>query len=180
MSTPLTPGERRELRTVVRQRMKVLRADVQQRRAELLAEAEQRLMERYRDQDKAIEDLNWKITEIAEQASREITDVIIAARGDEDGVSIRRPVQLRPPPTLRLHREPGTAPPCHGGRDRITGQKRTAGARPAGSGSAGKALTNIESDAAREFLGSIPTLAELVPSARLREIEAAFDGGGAA
>jgi hypothetical protein len=105
MSTPLTPGERRELRTVVRQRMKVLRADVQQRRAELLAEAEQRLMERYRDQDKAIEDLNWKITEIAEQASREITDVIIAARGDEDGVSIRRPVQLRPPPRLSAYTE---------------------------------------------------------------------------
>jgi len=38
------------------------------------------------------------------------------------------------------------------------------------------AMEGLESEAARAFLARIPTVAELVPAARLREIEAAYDG----
>lgn len=178
----MTPGERRELRTVVRQRMKVLRADVAQRRMELLADAETRLVERYRAQDKQVEDLNFRIAEIAEQASREITDLIIAVRGDADGVSIRRPVHLRAPQVntytenrAQLHRALVAG---------IEAQVKTALLsldRQEADLLQTLALNSLETAAAREFLASIPTVAELVPAARLREIEAAFDGklGGA-
>lgn len=180
MTNAMTPGERRELRTVVRQRMKVLRADVAQRRMELLADAEARLVERYRAQEKQIEDLNFRIAEITEKASREITDLIIANRGEVDGVSIRRPVRLRPP-TLNSHIEDRSQ--LH--RAMVAGiesQVKTALLdldRREADLLQELALSTIETDAAREFLGSIPSVADLVPAARLREIEAAFDGGGA-
>lgn len=182
MTTPqqMTPGERRDLRTVVRQRMKVLRADVAQRRMELLADAERRLVERYRQQDKQIEDLNFAIAEAVEKASREVTDLIIAARGDADGVSIRRPVRLTAPRVnthiedrSQLHRAMTSG---------IEAQVKTALLsldRQEADLLQTLALNSLETAAAREFLAAIPSVAELVPAARLREIEAAFDGKGA-
>lgn len=177
MTDVMTPGERRELRTVVRQRMKVLRADVAQRRMELLADAEARLVERYQAQDKKIEDLNFRIAEIAEQASREITDLIIAERGDQDGVSIRRPIRLGAP-RLSTHIEDRAQ--LH--RAMVAGieaQVKTALLsldRQEADLLQTLALQTLETDAAREFLAAIPSVAELVPAARLREIESAFDG----
>jgi hypothetical protein len=177
MTDVMKPGERRELRTVVRQRMKVLRADVKQRRMELLAESERRLMERYRDQDKQIEDLNFRISEISEQASREITDLILAVRGETAGVSIRRPVRLATPKLStftedrsQLHRAMVAG---------IEAQVETALLdldRKEADLLQSLAMESLETDAARRFLAAIPTVSELVPAARLREIEAAFDG----
>lgn len=178
----MTPGERRELRTVVRQRIKVLRADVAQRRMELLAEAETRLVERYRAQDKQIEDLNFRIAEITEQASREITDLIIANRGDQDGVSIRRPVRLQVPKLnsyiedrAQLHRAMVAGIEAQVKKAQLDLDRREADLLQS------LALSSLETQAARDFLAAIPSVAELVPAARLREIEAAFDGdpGGA-
>lgn len=176
-SQEMTPGERRELRTVVRQRMKVLRADVEQRRMELLSEAEGRLMDRYRSQDKAIEDLNWKIQQIADQASQDITDAILAVRGEADGVSIRRPLRVNVP-RLSSHTEDRAQ--LH--RAMVAGieaQVKTALLsldRQEADLLQTLALNSLETSAAREFLAGIPSVAELVPAARLREIEAAFDG----
>jgi hypothetical protein len=172
----MTPGERRELRTVVRQRLKVLRADVAQRRMELLADAEARLVERYRAQDKQIEDLNFRIAEIAEQASRDITDLIIGARGETEGVSIRRPVRLQTP---RLSSYTEDRSQLH--RAMVAGveaQVKTALLgldRQEADLLQQLALQTIETDAARQFLATIPSVGELVPAARLAEIEATFD-----
>lgn len=175
----MTPGERRELRTVVRQRMKVLRADVAQRRMELLADAERRLMERYRAQDKQVEDLNFRIAEITEQASREITDLIVATRGDADGVSVRRPVRLQTP-RVSTHTEDRSQ--LH--RAMVAGveaQVKTALLsldRQEADLLQSLALHTIETDSARQFLATIPSVADLVPAARLAEIESAFDQRG--
>jgi hypothetical protein len=175
-SDVMTPGERRELRTVVRQRMKVLRADVEQRRMEMLAEAEQRLMERYRDQDKTIEDLNWRIQQIADQASKDITDAILAIRGEADGVSIRRPVKLSAPrlsshieDRTQLHRAMVAGIEAQVKNAQLTLDRQEADLLQT------LALSSIETAAAREFFAQIPSVAELVPAARLREIESAFD-----
>lgn len=171
----MTPGERRELRTVVRQRMKVLRADVAQRRMELLAEAERRLVERYRQQDKTVEDLNFAIAEVCEKASREVTDLIIAVRGDADGVSIRRPVHIRAPQIntfsenrAQLHRAMVSGVEAQVKSALLDLDRKEADLLQS------LALSTLETDAARDFLGAIPTVAELVPSSRLLEIEAAF------
>lgn len=176
MTAPMTPGERRELRTVVRQRIKVLRADVEQRRMELLADAEARLVERYRQQDKAAEDLNFRISEITEKASREITDLIIAARGDTDGVSIRRPVRLQVP---RVSSYTEDRAQLH--RAMVAGVESQVKAallnldRQEADLLQSLALHTIETDAARQFLASIPSVGDLVPAERLAQIEAAFD-----
>jgi hypothetical protein len=176
MTDVMKPGERRELRTVVRQRIKVLRADVAQRRMELIAEAEHRLMERYRDQDKQVEDLNFRIAEIAEQASREITDLILAVRGETQGVSIRRPVRLGVP---RLNTFTEDRAQLH--RAMVAGietQVKTALLdldRKEADLLQSLAMESLETDAARRFLAAIPTVADLVPAARLLEIEEAFD-----
>lgn len=178
MTAPMTPGERRDLRAVVRQRIKVLRADVAQRRMELLAEAEARLVERYREQDKQVEDLNFRIAEITEQASREITDLIIAHRGDADGVSIRRPVRLGAPKLsaytedrAQFHRAMVAGVEAQVKTALLDLDRREADLLES------LALSSLETQAARDFLAAIPTVGELVPAARLREIEAAFDGG---
>ncbi len=172
----MTPGDRRELRTVVRQRLKVLRADVAQRRMELLAEAERRLVEKYRHEDNAIDDLNFAIAEVVEKASREVTDLILAARGESHGVSIRRPVRLQPPrlntyseDRAQLHRAMTAG---------VEAQVKTALLdldRKEADLLQQLALHSIETEAARQFLAGIPSVGELVPEARLAEIEAAFD-----
>lgn len=56
MSDSIAPGERRELRSVVRGQFKVLRAQVKRREAELKAEIEAELLAKYREQDAAIPD----------------------------------------------------------------------------------------------------------------------------
>lgn len=176
MTEVMTPGERRELRTVVRQRMKVLRADIEQRRMELLADAEARLVERYRQQDKTIDDLNFKIQEIAEQASREITDAIIAVRGDADGVSIRRPIKVNAP---RLSSYTEDRAQLH--RAMVAGVEAQVKSallnldRQEADLLTSLAMHTIETNAARQFLSAIPSVADLVPAARLAEIEASFD-----
>jgi hypothetical protein len=181
MSTQLTPGERRELRAVVRQRMKVLRADIAQRRAELISEAETRLVERYRADDKALDDLNFAIQQVADQASKDITDLILAARGESDGVSIRRPIRLQVPRLTnytedrrQLHRAMEAGVEAQVKNALLDLDRREADLLET------LALSSVESDAARQFLANIPTVADLVPSARLREIEAAFDGSDGA
>lgn len=176
MTELMTAGERRELRTVVRQRMKVLRADVEQRRMELLADAERRLMDRYREQDKAIDDLNFRIQQIVDQASKDITDAIVAVRGDQDGVSVRRPVQLQVPRVgsytedrRQLHRAMVAGVEAQVKNALLKLDRQEADLLQT------LALSSLETDAAREFLGAIPSVGELVPAARLAEIEAAFD-----
>ena len=85
MSDTIPPGERRELRSVVRSQFKVLRTEVKQRELELTAEAERRLMERYRDEDKKVEDLNWRMQEIVRDAQRQIEDLMRDHGEQEDG-----------------------------------------------------------------------------------------------
>jgi len=180
VSDLIPPGERRELRSVVRQQFKVLRTEVKQREAELIAQGEARLVERYRDEDKRIDDLNWKLTEIGREAQRQIDDLLREHSTSEDGgqwgrrpgeVSIRA-VSRKSEDRVQLHRafEAGVKEQVRNALFLLDRQEadllRTL------------ALESLETPQARAFLDRIPTVAELVPSARLREIESAFDQGG--
>jgi hypothetical protein len=174
----IPPGERRELRSVVRAQFKVLRAEVEQREAELDAEAEHRLMERYRDEDKQVEDLNWRIAQIVGLANREIEDLMREVSDIQDGGRWQQMYSLSAPLARRSSED----------------RKQLRSALRAGIKSQVKsaqlsldrqeadllkqlAMDGLESDAAQAFLTRIPAVAELVPSQRLREIEAAFDKG---
>jgi hypothetical protein len=172
----IPPGERRELRSVVRQQFKVLRAEVKQRELELVGEMERRLVERYRNADKAIDDLNWQIREVVDAAQRQVDDLVRAA-GDvvETGmgfgpISLYTPqVRGRSEDRSQLHRAMSAAI-----KEQVT-QATLALERKEADLLRLLALESLETDAARGFLARIPTVAELVPAARLREVEAAFD-----
>lgn len=174
----IPPGERRELRSVVRQQFKVLRTEVKQREVELLAEAERRLMERYREEDKAVDDLNWRIKEIAEDAQRQIDDLMRQHQDKIDGGEWRRfsgrvsaqGVARKTEDRSQLRRA------LEAGIKEQVNQATLALDRKEADLLKALAVDALEADAAREFLTRIPTVAELVPSRRLREIESAFDG----
>jgi hypothetical protein len=173
----MTPGDRRELRAVVRQRMKVLRADVRLRRTELIAEAEARLAERYREHDKAVEDVNWRIAQVVDAADKDIRELLAQLTAQRDDITLRRISGLLPPRVsvlsedrAQLHRT------LMAGIDAQVDHALAALDRQEADLLQTLALGSLQTDAARGFLAQIPTVAELVPSARLREIEAAFDG----
>lgn len=187
----IAKGERTELKSIVRQQFKVLRAEVLQRQAELEAEAEQRIVARYRDVDDKREALTWKIAGVLETASREITDLLQGSNAvhgterrygwDDDEpveVSVERPVELHFPTIhwrtedrVQLRRALVTAihAEIKGALLQLDRQEadllRTL------------AVGALESEEAHKFLTSIPSVAELVPAARLKELEAQFADG---
>jgi hypothetical protein len=175
----ITKGERAELRSLIRQRFKVLRADVEQRRAELLAELESRISARFADQDKAWADAMYLIGEAAGEANRKANDIMRGLNIDGYPVDrdhaivtkreISQPKQERY--TLR-----------HQGVTRIDAQVK--GAQLQLDRQEADLLTRLvagalESDEARAFLGEIPTVSALVPADRLLELERSLREDGA-
>lgn len=174
----ITPGERRELRAVVRAQFKVLRTEVKQRKAEMLAAAESRLVERYRDEDKQVDDVNFAIQEVGRKAEREIEDLMRAAGLEQDGGQWRRGsrvsvygVSRKSEDRTQLHRALAAGVEGQVSQALLTLDRQEADLLRA------LAMESLQSTAARAFLERIPTVGELVPAARLREIEAAFDDG---
>lgn len=189
----ITKGERTELRSIVRQQFKVLRHEVEQRQAELVASLDTQIADRHADTDKARQDLMWKAHEICERASREITDLFVgdaagsgAVKGDVDApfrgrdlpeVSIERPVRVgmetiswSKADRVQLRRAAVSRIEANVKGALLSLERREADLLRT------LAVGAIESEEARVFLEGIPTVAELVPAARLLELEAQFDG----
>ena len=175
--TGMTQAERRELRSVVRQQFKVLRGEVEQRRKELAAEAAEQVRRRYAVADKQVDDLNWKIEQIIDQANKDIRDAVkgVQAENSNGGQwAWSGPVRA---PRVAHEREDRYA---------LTGALSTgidAQARSAiltlerqeADLLRQLAMGALETEEARAFLRAIPSVGELVPASRLQEIEAAFD-----
>lgn len=181
MAEPIKPGERRELRSVVRQQFRVLRAEVKQRKLEMISEAETRLVERYRDEDKQLEDLNWRAQQIAEEAQRQIHDLMREHGDGSDGgawhtwsgrIEFRKLSRFRED-RAQLHRA------LEAGIREQVDTALLALDRQEADLLKQIAMEGLESEEAIAFLARIPTVAELVPEKRLREIEASFDKGRA-
>lgn len=177
----ITKGERAELRSLIRQRFKVLRTDVEQRKAELLVELEARIAARFADDDKAWADALYLIEEAAREANRKANDILrgLNLEGlDLDGRD-RAIVTARAlaKPTLergQLRKE---------GATRIEVQVKSALLQL--DRHEADLLTRLvagalESDEARAFLGEIPTVSQLVPADRLLQLEQSLQGDGAA
>lgn len=174
--TLIPPGERRELRSVVRSQFKVLRTEVKQRQSELVAQAERQLMERYRDEDKRQDDLNFRVREIVSQANRDIGDLLREHSDGEEGGRFDGLFMMRAP---SIRRRDESRSQLHSAFIAgIKAQVETALLaldRQEADLLRQLALESLESAEAQEFLGRIPTVADLVPATRLREIEASFD-----
>lgn len=177
----ITKGERTELRSIVRQQFRVLRAETEQRKHELLAEMEQRIAEHYAATDKQRQDLMWKCHQICEEASRQITDLLIGETVERGGLHGDEEISVKHPITVRME------PIRWSDQEKVQRRRAVAAGIEAQIKAALMQLERqeadllrtlavgaIESEEARRFLESIPTVAELVPAARLAELEASL------
>lgn len=174
--TTMTKAERTELRSVVRQQFKVLRGEVDQRRKELAAEAAGQVRRRYATADKTVDDLNWRIEQIVDQANKDIRDAVKAVQGDSSGGQWQWSGPVRAPRVA--HEREDRYALNNALTSGIDAQARSAMLtleRQEADLLRQLALGALESDEARAFLAAIPTVGELVPASRLQEIEAAFD-----
>lgn len=172
----ITKAERGELRTLIRQRFKVLRSDVEARRAELVAELERRIAAKFAAEDKAWEDSMYLIKEAVRDANRKANDIL---RGmDLDGYpsdcdydlvmsrAVAQPTKKR----VELRRQGGA---------QIESQVKVAYLQL--DRQENELLTRLlvgalESEEARAFLGEIPTVSSLVPADRLLALVGPVEG----
>jgi hypothetical protein len=177
----ITPVERRELRAVVRQQMKVLRTEVEQRRHELVAEAERRLAEKYRSEDQAADELQHRLVELTHSVNQQFIEVLREYETLIDGRWKNRMSGYQTPQIYRANT--GTRDQLRkamvAGIESQVKQAKLSLDRQEADLLRDLAMEALETSAARDFLTRIPTVAELVPSRRLREIEAQFDADSA-
>lgn len=184
MSDNISPVERRELRSVVRGQFKVLRAEVKRREQELKSEVEQELLDRYRTQSQLMHDVAEQIARINAEAVRQaklILDELHAAdpdivadisfaygKGMVLSASSKSREQLRRAALAKI-------PDIVGDANLSLDRQEVSLLRRLSEGA-------LESAEAAAFLSEIPSVGELVPTARLRELAASVDlsEGGAA
>lgn len=172
----ITKAERAELRTLIRQRFRVLRADVEARKAELKAEVEERITVKYAAADKAWADAMYLIDEAKREANRKVNDILRGLDLEEydfdkeyDVVVVRqivKPVKQR----AALRSESGA---------RIDAQVKAALLeldRQEAELLTRLVVDALESEAARAFLSQIPTVSSLVPAGRLLALVGPVDG----
>lgn len=175
----ITKTERQELRSIVKQQFRVLRSEVDQREAEMSAEVEQRLVNRYADTDNHHAEVENKVAEILTDAQTKL-DALFAAEDDLDHSEHTR---LRPLRISMPHILWDTADRTQFRRalnaevEAITSNAKAQLQRQEADLLRTLAVGAIESEAARTFLEGIPNVAQLVPSQRLAELEAAFAAG---
>lgn len=167
--TAMTKAERAELRSIVKQQYKVLRNEVTQRQAELIAEVEQEIAERYAEADQTWEAFKHKVDEIVMAANRQINDALYEfgyqAKSGSERMWVHSPSISKPESERTELRRLAQA--------RVNAQIRDAGValdRQEANLLRDLAVGALESDEARAFLAAIPSVGELVPAARLREL----------
>jgi hypothetical protein len=171
----ITKTERGELRSVVRQQLKVLRSEVRQREGELLAEIDQGIAEQYAEVDAAEKAIYEKTDQIVREANRAIGEVVTEMGAG--GEAWRIYDYLTPPRLARVDRHHREAL-RQAARSDVASKVKTAIVRL--DRTEADLLRNLSLDAlesvdAREFLVSIPTVSELVPMVRLAELEASLE-----
>lgn len=168
----ITKAERTELRSIVRQQFKVLRHEVEQRGVELLADLAGEIQDRYNDEDEAWGVASHKTQEAVLEANRAVNDIYRELLGDRHVERMYVGAQVPQQPTkhrMWLHRE---------GQKRVEASVKAALLqldRQEADLLRNLAIGALESDEARAFLTTIPAVGELVPAARLAELEAALD-----
>lgn len=179
----ITKTEREELRRIVTRQYKVLRAEVDQRKAELLVEVETAIGHRYRDRDETYARAREEVERIAREANAAISKALRDARDPAGNVvPLRDDVFTSGGVFVTIH------VPDIDMRDRHN-ERRVAQAnveamvkgallrldREEADLHRTLAIGALESDEARAFLTSIPTVGELVSMARLAQLQQAIE-----
>lgn len=175
MSAAITKTERAELRSIVRQQFKVLRAELDQRELEMRANVEDQIAERYAAEDEKWSVLQHEVHEAVMECNRVINDSIYKHGYQEKGPTERMWVME---PSMKQPQADRTELRRHA-HSRIRAQVRDARLsldRQEADLLRTLAVGALETDEAHTFLTSIPTVGELVPTARLTELEASLTG----
>lgn len=181
MTDGITPGERRELRTVVKGQFKVLRAEVKRREQELKAEIESELLSHYRAEDEAIHQARLDARRLVEDCARAVQAVGAVLKEQHPDLEVEAgmtrfggiDIKASNPQRSQLHRALVAAIPNKVGDANLSLDRQEVDLlRQLSEGA-------IETDNAKSFLSVIPTVGELVPTARLKELAAGLDGLGA-
>lgn len=167
----MTKADRQQLQTLIRRRFRVLRSDIEQRQAELLADMETQISQRYADDDQTWKAARHEVHEAILEANRRVNDAWRRAIGDDHeeadyvrmiGVPPQRTAaerhQLRRTAIARIDEQ------VHDAKLKLERQEVELLERLLVGG--------LESDEARAFLDTIPTVGELVPASRLAELDA--------
>lgn len=178
----ITKAERTELKSVVRQQMRVLRAEIEQRRAELHADIEQQITDRFADEDRTWANVQHEVHEAVLEANRRINDALrdngYEVRGATERMWVTEPTMRQPrEKRVELRGQAVKAVEAQVKAALLSLERQEADLLRS------LAVGAIESSEAHEFLNAIPTVGELVPAARIAELEASLnddeEGGGA-
>jgi predicted nucleic acid-binding Zn ribbon protein len=168
----ITNAERTQLRSVIRQQFKVLRSEVELRRVELAADLERALTIRFTDHDKRWGDAIFLVQEAGREANRKANDIIRGLMDDwkEQEVIATRSINTPTQERTQLRRDGIAHIDADVRAALVTLDRQEADLlRRLAEGA-------LESDEARAFLGTIPTVASLVPGTRMLELEQALGG----
>lgn len=162
--------ERAELKTIVRSQFKVLRQEIEQRKAEVIADAEHQIADSYADEDErwsraaslaheAVLEANLKVNAAYRELIPEHAESLYVV-GRLPARPARKRVMLRQEAAARIGAQ------VEGALLRLARQEADL--------IRDLAMGALESAEARQFLASIPAVSELVPVARLAELEASL------
>jgi hypothetical protein len=173
----ITKGERAELRSIVRQQFKVLRNEIEQREIEMVADVEDQIAAKYSDQDQGWSALMHEVHEATMEANRRINNALYDAgyqtKGRTERLWVQTPNIAQPKEerqTLRHHALTKIRAEVHAAKLKLD--------RDEADLLRNLAVGALESDEARSFLTAIPSVGELVPAVRLRELEASLKDEG--
>lgn len=165
-------GERAELRTLVRLRVKLLRSQIADRHAEQMAEIDGRVAAKFQEDRTRVEALRKQLDRIVARANQSV-EALLAKYPDV--------AEPRSNPFSR----PWIQRPEHG-RDKLckamvaavasmTEKAKLQVAQLEAELLSTLALTAIKTEAAKEFVTAIPEIGDLMPANQLAQIEARFD-----
>ncbi len=169
----MSKGERDELRRLVRQRTKVLREEVKARTAELAADVEQKLMARFYDRDQKRLQAEREIQAIVDEANDKVAEAL--GKVDSQLTGVGR--SMIPPGRIFWDQTDRFALRAAAMKD-IEARAQAAIlslSRQEVDLLESLARGALESDEAMAFLAGLPSVGELVPAARMDELEAALE-----
>lgn len=169
----MNKSEREELRRLLRARFKLLRTDVDARKAELEVELQEQAKQATAAAGKAYDDLKFQLGQAVDEANRKANDLCRELYGREEwgekydktivGIAVQLPTPWEKDRRMMIHR----------GRAEIEARVRKALlelARQENELLTELATSALESADSRAFFARIPSVSELVPSYRLKEL----------
>lgn len=167
-------GERRELRSLVRMRVKLLRAEVAETHAAQMAEIDGRVAAKFQDDIERIAALRADLDQLVAEANRKAARIF--ARYSDVLEAQRSEVFSRPWFTRREDHKSKLRKALAAAVEASTQRAKLRVAKLEAELLTALSLDALKTEAAHEFVAKIPTVTDLMPAAPLREIEDQFGG----